>query len=182
MPRVAHRMTGSSGGALLATPANSPKPANYLLSRLRVLRATRANLLIRSKNSLIRSDSENTDMNATPLSFQGIKVIAWSVSDLNRASRFYGETLGLPPVCEGTDQVGYLLGHTILMLKADWYAGPTELPNPRVIISTDHAPSTEAALQARGVTIPDRVQVNDECYVGSFLDSEGNKLWFCSPV
>jgi hypothetical protein len=142
----------------------------------------RANLLIRSKNSLIRSDSENTDMNATPLGFQGIKVIAWSVSDLNRASRFYGETLGLPPVCEGTDQVGYLLGHTILMLKADWYAGPTELPNPRVIISTDHAPSTEAALQARGVTIPDRVQVNDECYVGSFLDSEGNKLWFCSPV
>ena len=40
-------------------------------------------------------------MNATPLGFQGIKVIAWSVSDLNRASRFYGETQGLPPACEG---------------------------------------------------------------------------------
>jgi hypothetical protein len=114
--------------------------------------------------------------------FRGSKSLPGQSPTSIGQSRFYGETLGLPPVCEGTDQVGYLLGHTILMLKADWYAGPTELPNPRVIISTDHAPSTEAALQARGVTIPDRVQVNDECYVGSFLDSEGNKLWFCSPV
>ena len=30
--------------------------------------------------------------------------------------------------------------------------------------------------------ISDPVQAYDEFYVGSFLDSEGNKLWFCSPV
>jgi catechol-2,3-dioxygenase len=68
-------------------------------------------------------------MNATPLGFQRIKVIAWSVSDLNRASRFYGETLGLPPACEGTDKVGYLLGHTILMLKR---IGMLVQPNCRI--------------------------------------------------
>ena len=41
---------------------------------------------------------------------------------------------------------------------------------------------TEEALRARNVTISDPVQAYDEFYVGSFLDSEGNKLWFCSPV
>ena len=119
-------------------------------------------------------------MSPPSLGFQRIKVIAWSVLDLERENRFYGETLSLPPAYEGTEQVGYLLGQTILMLKINWYA-PTEAPNPRVTIATDHAPSTEEALRARGVAISDPVQAYDEFYVGSFLDSEGNKLWF-SPV
>ena len=50
------------------------------------------------------------------------------------------------------------------------------------MIATDHAPATEAALRVRDVRISDPVQAYDEFYVGSFLDSEGNKLWFCSPV
>jgi hypothetical protein len=121
-------------------------------------------------------------MSTPSLGFQRVKVIAWSVLDLERASLFYGKTLGLPPAYEGTEQVGYLLGQTILMLKTNWYAAPTEAPNPRVTIATDHAPATEQALRARGVAISDPVQAYDEFYVGSFLDSEGNKLWFCSPV
>jgi hypothetical protein len=121
-------------------------------------------------------------MSTSPLGFQRIKVIAWSVTDLERANKFYGETLSLSPAYEGSEQVGYFLGQTILMLKANWYASPTDAPNPRVTIATDHAPATEEALRARGITISDPVQAYDEFYVGSFLDSEGNKLWFCSPV
>ena len=121
-------------------------------------------------------------MNTPPLGFQRIKVIALSVLDPARANRFYSETLGLPPAYEGGEPVGYLLGQTILMLKPNWYALPTEAPNPRVTIATDHAPDTEAALRSRDVVISDPVQPYDEFYVGSFLDSEGNKLWFCSPV
>jgi len=121
-------------------------------------------------------------MSTPPLGFQRVKVIAWSVTDLDRANKFYGQTLSLAPAYEGSEQVGYLLGQTILMLKTKWYAAPTDLPNPRVTIATDHAPATEEALRARGVTISDPVQAFDEFYVGSFLDSEGNKLWFCSPV
>lgn len=121
-------------------------------------------------------------MSASPFGFQRVKVIALSAIDGARAHRFYGETLALPPAYEGDEQVGYLLGTTILMLKPDWYAPPTEQPNPRITIATDHAPATEAALRAKGVAISDPVQAYDEFYVGSFLDSEGNKLWFCSPV
>src|SRR5437016_11921607 len=121
-------------------------------------------------------------MSPSPLGFLRVKVIALSVLDLDRANTFYGKTLGLPPAYEGSDQVGYLIAQTILMPKANWYAPPAEAPKPRVTIATEHAPATEKALRERGVTLSDPVQAYDDFYVGSFLDSEGNKLWFCSPV
>ena len=120
-------------------------------------------------------------MNASPLGFRCVKVIAVSVIDSNRANKFYGETLGLPPEYENQEPIGYRIGETVLMLKANWDVPPTEAPNPRVTIETDNAQETEKALRARGVVISDPVEVYDEVHwVGSFRDSEGNKLWFCS--
>lgn len=122
-------------------------------------------------------------MTTTSLGFRCIKVIALSVLDLDRANKFYGETLGLPPAYEGSTQVGYLMDQTILMLKPNSDVPPTATPNPRVTIETENAPETEKGLRARGVVIPDPVQIYDDIhYVGSFLDTEGNKLWFCSFV
>src|SRR5882762_9703629 len=121
-------------------------------------------------------------MTPSPFGFLRVKVIALAVQDLDRANRFYGETLDLPPAYEGDEQVGYLLGGTIFMLKANWYAAPTEAPNPRITIATQSAPETEKALRSRNIKISDPVQPFDDFYVGSFLDSEGNKIWFCSPV
>jgi catechol 2,3-dioxygenase-like lactoylglutathione lyase family enzyme len=120
-------------------------------------------------------------MGTSPFGFQRVKVIAFSVIDPDRANHFYEVTLGLPAAFEGSEQVGYFLGDTIMMLKSDWYASPTKEPNPRVTIATDDALQTERALRERGVTISDPVTLYDDFYVGSFLDSEGNKLWFCSP-
>jgi len=115
--------------------------------------------------------------------FLRIKVIALAVSDRQRAERFYGEILGLPPAYEGDLQVGYHLEQTILMLKDNWYGTPTATPNPRITIATENALQTEEALKQRGVVIADPVQAYDDgFYVGSFLDSEGNKFWFCSPL
>ncbi len=116
-----------------------------------------------------------------PLGIQRVKVVAVAVTDLERANRFYKEKLGLQPAFEGSEHVGWWLGQVILMLKPDW-ATPTDLPNPRVTLATDHAPATQEALRARGITIANEVQVYGDFYVGSFLDSEGNKLWFCSPA
>ena len=122
-------------------------------------------------------------MSTSQFGFQRVKVIAIAVTDKDRAERFYGTTLGLAPAFEGEIQAGYFLGQTIIMLKDNWYAQPSEQLNPRITIATDHAPSTEAALREKGVTIADPVQAYDDgFYVGSFLDSEGNKFWFCSPV
>jgi hypothetical protein len=66
------------------------------------------------------------------------------------------------------------------MFKADWYAQSSATLNPRVTLETEDARATEAALRAKGVTIADPVEAYGEALVGSFLDSEGNKLWFCS--
>jgi catechol 2,3-dioxygenase-like lactoylglutathione lyase family enzyme len=122
-------------------------------------------------------------MSRSPLGLQRFKAIALAVTDKARAERFYGEILGLEPAFEGDMRMGFFLGQTILMLKDNWYGTPTAEPNPRLTIASDHAPDTEKALRERGVTIADPVQAYDDgFYIGSFLDSEGNKLWFCSPV
>ena len=116
-----------------------------------------------------------------PLGIQRVKVIALAVTEIDRANQFYKEKLGLEPAFEGHEQVGWWLGNVILMLKVNW-ATPTEFPNPRITLATDHAPTTQDALRARDIRIGNEVQVYGDFYVGSFLDSEGNKLWFCSPA
>jgi hypothetical protein len=122
-------------------------------------------------------------MNTASLGFRCVKVLALSVLDFDRANKFYGETLSLLPEYENQQLVGYRVGDTLLMLKADSDLQPTETLNPRVTIETEDARETENGLRARGVVISDPVQVYDEVHlVGSFLDSEGNKLWFCSYV
>lgn len=115
------------------------------------------------------------------LGIQRVKVIALAVTSLERANRFYQEILGLEPAFEGTQQVGWQLGQIILMLKPDW-ATPTTAPNPRITLATVDAKATQEALRVRGVAIADEVQAYGDFLVGSFLDSEGNKLWFCSPT
>lgn len=121
------------------------------------------------------------------LGFKRLKVVALAAADPARARRFYAETLELPPAYEGQQQVGYSFGNVILMIKSvpdGWYARPSGQLNPRITLATDHAPDTQQELQARGVSIADPVQAypDEGFYVGSFLDSEGNKIWFCSPM
>ena len=115
------------------------------------------------------------------LGIQRVKVIALAVTSLERANRFYEETLGLAPAFEGAEQVGWQLDEIILMLKPDWET-PTAAPNPRITLATVDAKATQAALRVRGVAIADEVLAYGDFLVGRFLDSEGNKLWFCSPV
>lgn len=121
------------------------------------------------------------------LGFQRLKVVALAVDDLARAEDFYMNTLKLAPAFEGERRVGFSLGNVIVMLKPakdGWYARPSDQLNPRITLATEHAPTTERELLARGVRISDPVQAYplEDFYVGAFLDSEGNKIWFCSPV
>jgi len=112
--------------------------------------------------------------------FLGVKVIALPVTDEARANQFYGETLGLPAAYEDDEPVGYLLGDTILLLKPDWYAPPSNEPSPRITLLVDDCRGIERTLKERAVVIADRPVSDGHGYVASFLDSEGNKLWFCS--
>lgn len=116
------------------------------------------------------------------LGFIRVKGIALAVTDLERANRFYGETLGLPPDTIRYMESAYLIGDTIVMLKTEEeiQAKPTEELNPRITVETDDSFATEKALKERGVTVSDPVTLYDDTPIGAFLDSEGNKIWFCS--
>lgn len=109
-----------------------------------------------------------------------VEAIALAVDDFERARNFYTDTLSLPPAMEDGKQIGNRVGDTILMFKTGGYARPTDAPNPRITLKAGDAPALERELRAKGVAIPDPVQRYGEALVGSFLDSEGNKLWFCS--
>ena len=115
------------------------------------------------------------------LGIQRVKVIALAVTSLERANRFYEDMLGLAPAFEGAEHVGWQLDEIVLMLKPDWET-PTATPNPRITLASVDAMATLAALRARGIEVADEVQAYGDFLIGSFLDSEGNKLWFCSPV
>jgi catechol-2,3-dioxygenase len=120
-------------------------------------------------------------MTPPSLRFLNVKVVAISVINSERANQFYANALGLAPAYEDNQQIGYSLGETILMLKTDSDLPPTATPNPRVTLQVSDARETESELRSRGVTIADAVQLYDKTHlVGSFLDSEGNKIWFCS--
>jgi catechol 2,3-dioxygenase-like lactoylglutathione lyase family enzyme len=119
-------------------------------------------------------------MTLPALNLLNIKAIALAVNDLERAVQFYTDTLSLRPAFEDGKQVGNHLGHTVLLFKTDSSAEPSATLNPRVTIQTDDARGTEAMLRQRGVVIADPVERYCDVLVGSFLDSEGNKLWFCS--
>jgi len=116
------------------------------------------------------------------LDFVQVKAIALAVQDAERAKRFYGKTLGLPPDTIRRLEMAYMIGDVILLLKPqeDWYGKPTEELNPRITLEVKDAYATEKALLERGVTISDPVSVYGDNPIGAFLDSEGNKLWFCS--
>lgn len=124
-------------------------------------------------------------MSSTPiddLKFIQIRAVSLAVSDAERAKRFYGETLGLPPESVRNMDMAYMIGEVILLLKPqeEWYGKPTDELNARLTLRVKDAYATEKALLKRGVTISDPVKVYGENPIGAFLDSEGNKLWFCS--
>jgi predicted enzyme related to lactoylglutathione lyase len=117
-------------------------------------------------------------MKSSPLGFQSVKVIALAATDVVRAKRFYSETLQLEEDREATDEVGYRLGNSVLIIRQH---PPTDDPNPRITLEVQDAHETEKRLTERAVTISDPVKLyEDRFWVGGFLDSEGNKLWFCS--
>lgn len=119
-------------------------------------------------------------MTLPALNWVDIKALALAVTDVDRAMHFYTDILSLPPAYEDGKRVGNRLGHTVLLFKTDLPVQPSAVLNPRVTIQTDDARRTETVLRQRGVVIADSVERYGEAWVGSFLDSEGNKLWFCS--
>jgi len=118
--------------------------------------------------------------NQSAIQIKGVKGIALPVDDEARARKFYSGVLGLAEAGDDGPEGAFLLGDDYLLLKADWYAKPSAEPSPRITLEVVDARATESALKSLGVTISDPLTSEGGALFGSFLDSEGNKLWFCS--
>jgi len=128
-------------------------------------------------NLPVREGSANRSL--VHMDFQAVKVIALAATDIPRARQFYSETLGLEEDTTSTDETGYRLGEQVLIFR-DGYP-PSDDPNPRLTLRVQDAQEIEQQLKDRSVTISNPVELyKGKFWVGAFLDSEGNKLWFCS--
>ena len=120
------------------------------------------------------------------LGWQELKVVALAVDDLARAEDFYRNKLGLEPMPPADGEVGFALGSVTLLLKpvSEQPSGAERSAFPRLTIAVADALRMERELAALGVRISDAVQGYEDgkYWVGAFLDSEGNKLWFCSEA
>ena len=116
------------------------------------------------------------------IGFVQVKAVSLAVTDPDRARRFYEGTLGLPRESIRQMDMAYMIGDVILLLKLvdEWYGTPSEELNPRITLEVEDSYAAEKDLLKRGVTISDPVAVYGDNPIGAFLDSEGNKLWFCS--
>ena len=98
-------------------------------------------------------------MKSSPFGFQSVKVIALAATDVARAQRFYSETLQLEEDRESTEEVGYRIGESVLIIRQH---PPTDDPNPRITLQVQDARETEKRLLERTVTISDPVKLYED--------------------
>ncbi len=114
-------------------------------------------------------------------------VVSYTVSDWQRAKKFYAETLGLPVAAFITDEVGWMeFGekedvHLAIML----WRGPGPMPKGDgggiAVFEVDDAYAAVAELRQKGVRCDDVVAVPQMVTFADFFDPDGNRLQVAGP-
>jgi predicted enzyme related to lactoylglutathione lyase len=124
---------------------------------------------------------------ASPL-FSKIDIVAYTVSDWERAKKFYGETLGLPVAEFYGDEVGWMeFGpkegtHLSINLLADDGSLPPKSGGGTVVFMVEDADATVKELRARGVKCNDPETIPGMVRWASFFDPDGNELQIACSV
>jgi predicted enzyme related to lactoylglutathione lyase len=111
---------------------------------------------------------------------RGVDFILLGVSDVQRAKRFYTETLGLKPASEWPPYwYEFDAGSTTIAIGTP----PPDAPQPPYKGGTTFAlavPDAKAAmeeLRAKGVTIHQEHNESSVCHMGLISDPDGNMIW-----
>jgi predicted enzyme related to lactoylglutathione lyase len=124
---------------------------------------------------------------AKPL-FSKIDIVAYTVSDWQRAKKFYGDTLGLPVAEFYGDEVGWMeFGpkegtHLSINLWAGDDPMPAKSGGAIVVFMVADADATVKELRARGVKCNDPEIIPGMVRWASFFDPDGNELQIASSV
>jgi catechol 2,3-dioxygenase-like lactoylglutathione lyase family enzyme len=97
------------------------------------------------------------------------------VTDVQRSTKFYAETLGLPWINEGSQQwPEFQLGENISLYLMD----PTNIGKTFTAPHTAHidVAETRRELEARGVQFEGEILDTGVCHMAFFTDPDGNQL------
>jgi catechol 2,3-dioxygenase-like lactoylglutathione lyase family enzyme len=104
--------------------------------------------------------------------------IAVPVTDMDRARRFYGETLGLPQVSDGGFPE-YQLGENVslYLLKLESIGGEFTAPHTAgFALRVADVAEARRKLEARGVEFHGETLDTGVCHMAFFRDPDGNEM------
>jgi catechol 2,3-dioxygenase-like lactoylglutathione lyase family enzyme len=109
----------------------------------------------------------------------GVDFVALQVSDHDRATKFYGETLGLPFVKRWGKMPGseYQAGNlTLAVMQSDAFGIEFRPSSAMVALQVDDVAATRARLEAAGIEFRGDIIDSGVCHQAFFTDPDGNLL------
>jgi catechol 2,3-dioxygenase-like lactoylglutathione lyase family enzyme len=102
------------------------------------------------------------------------------VTDVQRSTKFYGETLGLPWINEGSQQwPEFQLGENVSLYLMDPTNIGREFRGPHtahIALRVPDVAETRAELEQRGVAFEGDILDTGVCHMAFFTDPDGNQL------
>jgi catechol 2,3-dioxygenase-like lactoylglutathione lyase family enzyme len=105
--------------------------------------------------------------------------ITLPVTDVERSTKFYGETLGLPRVSDAGGWPEFQLGENISVYLMDPTNIGQEFRGPHtahVALRVADVAETRAELESRGVAFDGEILDTGVCHMAFFRDPDGNQL------
>jgi len=118
-------------------------------------------------------------MSSTTSPITGVDFVSLPTRDLERAMRFYGETLGLrcSVHIEGRPFAEFETGNLTLGVIVPEAMGLPYATNPNhFALHVEDVAATRAELEGRGVVFEGEIFDTGVCHMAFFADPDGNKL------
>ncbi len=101
------------------------------------------------------------------------------VTDMERSTRFYGETLGLPRASDGTGWPEFQLGENVSLYLVDPTNIGQEFAGPHtasIALRVADVAEARGKLEAAGVEFEGEILDTGVCHMAFFKDPDGNAL------
>ena len=102
------------------------------------------------------------------------------VTDMQRSTRFYSETLGLPWLNQGSEQwPEFQLGENVSLYLMDPTNIGRQFDGPHtahIALRVPDVAETRSELEAKGVTFEGEILDSGVCHMAFFKDPDGNQL------
>ena len=106
-----------------------------------------------------------------------VDFVSFLTQDIERAKKFYGETLGLELETEGPNDMEFRCGQVTLDVFNPASAGQPFAPNlGGIAIRVPDVGAARAALEAEGVEFDGETRDTGACHMAFFKDPDGNLL------